>query len=112
MCGIFGIMLAERSSVSLPVIQHTVDKLFRLSEKRGREAAGLASADDENIMIFKRPQQARKMISSQEYLNFFDHCIKSDDGQAPLSFLGHSRLVTNGGRGLATSSDQLYGWCA
>ena len=41
MCGIFGIIVGQKSDLSLTSVRKNSDRLFRLSESRGKEASGV-----------------------------------------------------------------------
>ena len=43
MCGIFGIIARPDATLTAPELGRLLTQLFRLSESRGREAAGLAT---------------------------------------------------------------------
>jgi asparagine synthetase B (glutamine-hydrolysing) len=101
MCGIFG-MVAKDDIFSSRDIEKISRKLFLLSESRGKESAGIAFSTEEGIRVFKSPLPASTMIRNSHYKKFFKESfqINGDGGEKPLShpvtFIGHSRLVTNG----------------
>jgi glutamine---fructose-6-phosphate transaminase (isomerizing) len=103
MCGIFGFLTAKGVS-SIRESRGMADRLFCLSESRGKESAGLAVLWQDSILVCKQAVKASKMIHSEVYRSLFDQLGKnsSPDGQgngktqAPLVLMGHSRLVTNG----------------
>ena len=92
MCGIFGVITGENSKIKYENIKAITNGLFKLSESRGKEAAGIAIKTEYSISVFKKPIPASKMIKSKDYKNF----IRQKVGQGPLTIIGHSRLVTNG----------------
>lgn len=99
MCGIFGVALAPGSEVSVRLLRTLVKNLYELSEARGKEAAGLAMAYREHIDVLKRAGTASEMIASPQYAELFARRLGTDPEAritSPLSFIGHSRLVTNG----------------
>lgn len=103
MCGIFGIITSENANPSLDFLKKTTDSLFKFSESRGKEAAGLALRTGRSINVYKVPISATAMISSQSYKRLFSDILKNefkgnDDGRikSPIAIIGHSRLVTNG----------------
>ncbi|RPG01914.1 MAG: hypothetical protein CBC23_004115 [Rhodospirillaceae bacterium TMED63] len=103
MCGVFGFILAPGSEVSQKSIHSILNNFFKLSEKRGSDAAGLALMFGDTIEVFKRPGQAHQVIGLNEYRDFVEGFIKSAFEQAsnnreapPIIAIGHSRLVTNG----------------
>ena len=74
---------------------------FKLSESRGKEAAGIAVRTGKSIYVFKEPVSASNLIKSEKYNDIFHRIIKEEgyadkDLRVPFAFIGHSRLVTNG----------------
>jgi asparagine synthetase B (glutamine-hydrolysing) len=100
-CGIFGILIGEGSSFSAKLLKETVDRLFNLSESRGKEAAGIAVRTGKSIYVFKEPVSASDLTKSEKYNDIFHRIITEEvyadkDFQVPFAVIGHSRLVTNG----------------
>ena len=102
MCGIFGACALPQTHFTSSRLRKIRDELFRLSESRGKEAAGLAIRNQEQLSVFKRPMAASKFIRNKPYQRFFDDTICSNGSQSnsplshPITFIGHSRLTTNG----------------
>lgn len=101
MCGIFGILIGENLSLSADELMRIVNRMFKLSESRGKEASGIAIRFNESICVFKEPVSASKLIKSPDYKNLFENAIKHEGYverqlKAPLVVFGHSRLATNG----------------
>lgn len=92
MCGIFGLITKNDSEIQPEKIKAITNSLFKLSESRGKEAAGIAIKTTDAVSVFKKPIPASKMIKSDEYKKFIEQKIN----QQPLTIIGHSRLVTNG----------------
>lgn len=100
MCGIFGGVFGGASALrDAARLQQTIDGLFRLSESRGKEAAGLAIANQRELAIHKAAVPARKMIRSRAYRRYLRDATVNERASS-LAFIGHSRLVTDGGREL------------
>jgi hypothetical protein len=101
MCGIFGVVTHERCH-QRDWIVNTVQRLFQLSESRGKEAAGIALLTTDAIRIYKEDSCASEMITRSEYRRLFDESLGdglNGNGQGPrrpLAIIGHSRLVTTG----------------
>ena len=95
MCGIFGILLKEGSEFSTALVQGMLNSLFKLSESRGKEAAGLAIRAHDEIQVYKAPIAASRMIHSAGYKEVIDQALNGDDDRS-LAIIGHSRLVTDG----------------
>ncbi|TWT44567.1 glucosamine--fructose-6-phosphate aminotransferase [Phycisphaerae bacterium RAS1] len=108
MCGIFGITVSPSSGFSVEAVRQTVDALFRLSESRGKEAAGIAIHTPSAIKVYKEPVAATTMIRRAEYDRLFKSALENGTNGAgngpagghalsePVAIIGHSRLVTNG----------------
>ncbi|MGE0858717.1 MAG: hypothetical protein AB7I01_05140 [Gammaproteobacteria bacterium] len=96
MCGIFGLVVHPRSGLDRAAVSALLDDLFRRSESRGREAAGLAVRYKAGLSVFKRPQAASDMIRSAGYRAMLDEAIADQHLVEPVAVIGHSRLVTNG----------------
>jgi len=103
MCGIFG-LLSAGEVFSVRENRIMADRLFCLSESRGKESAGLAVLWQDAILVCKEAVKASRMIHSRAYRAVFkqleDRAGVDDGGNgkvwAPLVLMGHSRLVTNG----------------
>jgi asparagine synthetase B (glutamine-hydrolysing) len=98
-CGIFGII-----GKGGPDLVRELNKLFILSESRGKEAAGIAIFDGREISVFKEPRAARQMIRTATYRILLNDKIARNAGQS-VAAIGHSRLVTNG-RGAIAANNQ------
>lgn len=99
MCGILGIALAGTEGRELPGFRRDLDRLFRRSESRGREAAGLAVRSEKALRVLKCACPASAMIRSAEYRRLLEHAVDGGGRRitSPLCAIGHSRLVTTGG---------------
>lgn len=97
MCGIFGAVAGASSRLrQSPELQRSIERLFLLSESRGKEAAGLAVTNRELLTVYKAAVPAREMIRSPGYQSFFREAVHDD--RSGIAIIGHSRLVTDGGR--------------
>lgn len=94
MCGIFGFYFSEDSKCSSKDIQKITEDLLRLSESRGRDAAGVVLANDNTIVTSKKYLTASQYIKSEDFKSLF-----SDEtffAETPIRCIGHTRLATNG----------------
>ena len=100
MCGIFGAVIGSASTLrSGRNFERSVARLFELSESRGKEAAGIAISNDDALAVYKAAIPAREMLRGPDYRAFLREATR--DGQRNgVAFIGHSRLVTDGGREL------------
>lgn len=56
--------------IPAPDVIADINLLFKLSESRGKEAAGLAVRDDRGINVYKQPVPASKMIKQKGFKLF------------------------------------------
>lgn len=102
MCGIFGVICVLDGFYPAASIHYHIDRLFVLSESRGKEASGLAINNLSSIEVLKDAIPASKLIKSQKYRDLIHRSLaqqkKPDSlsGITRIAVLGHSRLVTNG----------------
>lgn len=99
MCGIFGISIRSDSGFSPRAISNAVSTLFRFSESRGKEAAGLAVFSGNRVDVFKDAIPPSRLIRTQQYKRLTERVLTDFSGSGPLralTLIGHSRLVTNG----------------
>lgn len=99
-CGIFGICVLPQAGVDGPVLRQWTKVLFRLSESRGREAAGVAVRSGSEVVVLRRPVAPSALVRLPEYGALFEEIASPAPGggtaRGPVVVLGHSRLVTNG----------------
>jgi len=115
MCGIFGLVLSNDSTISK---REDFDKslrlLFKLSELRGREAAGLAIFANKAISIYKegiRPAVMLKDSGFAEFITSSSSGAHRQDAEAvakPLAAIGHCRLVTNGSQAITDNNQPIH----
>lgn len=91
MCGILGILSPSNEKYNRKYFKKTVDKLFKLSESRGRESSGLALLCDGEIKVYKKPSPASELLKDDNYKKLFK--VKKFQNHFVL---GHTRLATNG----------------
>ncbi len=100
MCGIFGVIVGSDSGFTPQLMTASINDLFKLSESRGKEAAGLAICDHNGIKIYKDAISATSLIQSDVYRRLLAETLSQDNGKnyinRSITVIGHSRLVTNG----------------
>ena len=98
MCGIFGFIADRQSGFDNKKIRPLLNKLFLLSETRGKDAAGMALISEKTIKILKRAVRVKKLVRLPEYKNLMDEFeIEIASGEKKtFGFIGHARMVTNG----------------
>ena len=92
MCGIFGFI--KTGNYDADETKKDINKLFKLTEPRGRQSSGLTIYTQKNISVFKAPQTASKLIKSKYYKDFLDQNLHKEGEYTAV--LGHCRLVTDG----------------
>ena len=104
MCGIFGIVIESQKPLNASVYKSIMDKLFKLSESRGKEAAGVAYLGNNAIYVAKFAEAPSAVIKKDDYKKIYkylnDDINLSKDAKikSKVCIIGHSRLVTNGGQ--------------
>lgn len=99
MCGIFGILTNDKSSIGFELAEGMTTKLFKLSESRGKEAAGFAALSDSSIKVYKEPVSSSALVLSKKYSQILKDIFVDEEklGQnKSFAVIGHSRLMTNG----------------
>jgi predicted glutamine amidotransferase len=103
MCGIFGLIANSSSALTQKKSNEIINKLFILSESRGKESAGIAvkNTADKKIQVVKHSIPASKLVGSEEYKKFINNALQSafDSNKkisSPFAVIAHARLVTNG----------------
>ncbi len=102
MCGIFGFIARRGAACDRAQFQGALERLFKLSEPRGREASGLVIAGNGTAQVFKRGSSPSMMLRSRDYGAFLDANLAALDVDSegrlagPVAVIGHCRLVTAG----------------
>ena len=109
MCGIFGIVCGQNSSLAQKEAITLLPVMFELAEKRGREASGLAIASENQVHVHKSAGSARTMLRSAAYQRFIGKTTgeSGNEKHSKIAVIGHSRLVTNGGKGFAENNQPV-----
>ena len=112
MCGIFGLLIGENLQLSPNELMRIVNRMFKLSESRGKEASGIAIRLNQSIYVLKEPISSSNLVKTSKFKNLFNSEIKNEgyDGshvQSPLLILGHSRLQTNGASEINTNNQPV-----
>jgi glutamine---fructose-6-phosphate transaminase (isomerizing) len=102
MCGIFGVVYGRDAHIDPRFAGSVVETLFRCSESRGKEAAGLAVYDGRTINVLKQAGSVHQFLANPKYREVMDQALgvwseaRRDGSDTTLAITGHSRLVTNG----------------
>jgi glucosamine--fructose-6-phosphate aminotransferase (isomerizing) len=101
LCGIFGIVSADRQRLA-----RDLESMFKLSESRGKEAAGIAILDGDEIRVMKEPESASRMLRMARYRRLVAAIQDAPKGGRFIA-IGHSRLVTNGNEAVADNNQPV-----
>lgn len=112
MCGIFGFAIAPAGGPSPDSAKKLLRDLFKYSESRGKEAAGIAFLLPDRLSIHKDACPPSRLVGSREYRVLEDaawryaYCgdTRSD---TPFAAIGHSRLVTSGLQGIVANNQPV-----
>ena len=97
MCGIFGVIANQDSTLSSKDIEKLTCNLFKLSQTRGKDASGICISNGKNIRILKKNIAANQIIKSDDYRQLLkDSTKKEQNKNSYFAAIGHSRMVTNG----------------
>lgn len=115
MCGVFGIVVESNSKIEKNEFESGLKSLYRLSESRGKESAGLHSYIPSlgQSWTFKEERRASELLKSSEFREWTGgplHSIfsqKTEGTVTPFAVLAHSRLVTNGTAALAENNQPV-----
>ena len=95
MCGIFGIVLNDRSLHSSSALVNDLEVLYSSAMLRGQDATGIAVNDGKSISVLRRECKPTEMVKGEDFKNLILEPFKTSVHE-PLAVMGHSRLVTNG----------------
>lgn len=97
MCGIFGFTVQEKSRVDPKVLRSVLGSLVKLSESRGKEAAGLALISNQGIDVCKDASRGIEFMKHKTYRELTKKVISNNRiSESHVGVIGHTRLVTNG----------------
>lgn len=101
MCGIFGVIVGETTGLKKQEIVAVTNRLFELSELRGKESAGIAIKNGlrKSIQLYKDAIPAKKFIQTSSFKKLLHNTLQDcypEQLKHHFSFVGHTRLVTNG----------------
>ncbi len=99
MCGIFGMINGGAPDLDARTVQRVTNRLFRLSETRGKEASGLTwwpSIESEQLLVVKSPETAAALMRTPRYRALFTAAGPEGGTLRRGVLFGHTRLVTNG----------------
>jgi glutamine---fructose-6-phosphate transaminase (isomerizing) len=96
MCGIFGVICTSDENVDRGLARALAISLLKHSETRGREAAGIAVHDGEQIQILKQGGSVSEFLQNPRLTQLLDTALARFTPGKTIAITGHSRLATNG----------------
>lgn len=102
MCGIFGWITTQSDTMENDKLHRCINKLFLLSETRGKEASGICVREKGNITVYKENFRARKFIHTAAFKSLLERI----DGNNSF-VMGHARMVTNGTASIAENNQPV-----
>ena len=111
MCGISGIAVWNAGNLSAKTADQAIAELFRLSERRGKEASGIAVRTQKRLSALRLPVRASRMVRGHQYRELVQQAFAdtAPTGAIEHGFatIGHARLVTNGRFGIAHNNQPI-----
>ena len=99
MCGIFGVYINDRESVTKNSFIDDALRFSRFSKVRGQDGMGFLVDLDDRSLVYKDSNNYQKSSSSLRYF-LGQHLNEPNSNSKRLGYIGHNRLVTNGRRHL------------
>jgi len=98
MCGVFGLVVERDSGLDPASIGPILRRLYRVSESRGKEAAGLALhvEGQPGIEVRKAAVRGSRLIAAPSSRRLLESAREGAAQGARIVLLGHTRMVTNG----------------
>lgn len=106
MCGILGVVAGTQADFPAERFQRLLERLFILSESRGKEAAGVALATHASIRVLRKPVPASTMLRTEDYRATVDAAL-AEAGTGGVAAIGHARLVTSGMQGIDANNQPV-----
>jgi len=98
MCGVFGLVVERDAGLDPASIGPLFRRLYRVSESRGKEAAGLALhvEGQRGVEVRKAAVRGSRLIAAPSSRQLLDRAREGVVQGARVVLLGHTRMVTNG----------------
>jgi predicted glutamine amidotransferase len=95
-CGIFGVVCKSAPQVEPDLVRSLAIALLRHSETRGRQAAGIALHDGEEILVYRQSVPVREFLRSPKLHALLERGFARFGLGHSIAIAGHARLATNG----------------
>jgi glucosamine 6-phosphate synthetase-like amidotransferase/phosphosugar isomerase protein len=66
-CGIFGVISADKSKVKLGRLSQGVVGAILESERRGKDSSGVLSIMKDEVIVAKSPNRAKYLVKTEEF---------------------------------------------
>lgn len=107
MCGIFGTIISDNAACTPGTLKSIINQQFRLSEPRGKEAAGLAVNRHNTISVFKQSLSASVMIRKRDYIYFTDTGRSWDSSNNRRDRIESDREIDKSKLNIKTTADLI-----
>ncbi len=105
-------VVSNGSTLTRDAWERCLKRLFLLSESRGKEAAGLALATADLLVVHKDSVPAEEMLAAPDFKAALERGVEGfferDDRRGSLAAIGHCRLVTNGMQGIDANNQPVW----
>jgi asparagine synthetase B (glutamine-hydrolysing) len=102
MCGIFGVVFGRDERLDAGFAGEVIERLYRCSQTRGSEAAGLTVHLGDSIEVLKQAGTVDRVLENPRYRAMIRRALQryaqniAAGSHVGLAMTGHTRLVTNG----------------
>lgn len=98
MCGIFGLIIKEKTKLNDSLIESTLKKLAEISIARGKDSSGVVfkNRTKNTFDLIKGDIPINKLLDSKEFGSALKESIELYKSGQSFQAIGHARLVTNG----------------
>lgn len=105
MCGIWSFVTKDKE-FTCERIKKIAEKLFILSETRGKEASGIMGLTESKMQVYKAALPGSVLVGTKEFEEYWEKTYS--ELQEVHLWLGHSRLVTNGSENTKDNNQPVY----
>ncbi|MAJ50027.1 MAG: hypothetical protein CMB82_00210 [Flammeovirgaceae bacterium] len=110
MCGIFGFSyLSNNETNKFSIIENDIKLFTQLSKIRGSDTFGISASSEKKNFVYKVNADPEKAIKRKDYNFFLKNSIDeiNSDSNKFLTFIGQTRLVTNGTKFLYVNNQPI-----
>lgn len=96
MCGIFGVFVSSKSYLKSKTLKRISIDLLDLSEKRGKDASGIATITKVKVNVVKRNCRASILKKTSEFKEVLNSAESNFIANQGFNVFGHCRMETDG----------------